>query len=105
MAGGQRLGDPNSVLPINGSNPSLPANRLQQRRMTERTRRIERLREVDDWFAQRGFGLIFTEEDGEFWSHLFPKQSLQVTVPRNGRGDTPDDAAESARKRFRTQHE
>ena len=73
--------------------------------MTELTRRIERLQEIDAWFAQRGFGLIMTEEDGEFWSHLFPKQSLQVTVPKYGTGRTPEDAAERARERYRTEQE
>lgn len=73
--------------------------------MTELTRRVERLRVVDDWFGQRGFGLIISEEDGEFWAHLFGKQSLQVTVPRYGRGLTPEEAAESARQRYRVEQE
>ena len=73
--------------------------------MTDVTRRIERLREIDEWFAQRGFGLILTEEEGRFWSHLFPKQSLQVTVSKYGSGPTPEDAAERARQRYRTEQE
>jgi hypothetical protein len=56
--------------------------------------------DVDRWFGKRGFGLILTEEDGEYWAHLFPKQSLQVSIPRYGRGASPDAAAEDARERY-----
>lgn len=69
--------------------------------VTELNRRIAALREVDAWFAERGFGLILTQEDNDYWAHLFPKQSLQVSAPRYGRGSSPEAAAESARERYR----
>jgi hypothetical protein len=73
--------------------------------MTDLTRRIAILREVDAWFAERGFGLILTQEEGKYWAHLFPKQSLQVNAPRYGRGPTPEAAAESARERYQIEEE
>jgi hypothetical protein len=73
--------------------------------VTELTKRIERLRAVDEWFANRGFGLYLSQEDGEYWAHLFSKQSLQVGAPRYGRGQTPEDAAESARHRYGVEEE
>lgn len=73
--------------------------------MTELTRRIAILREVDGWFGERGFGLILTEEDGEYWAHLFPKTSLIVSVPRYGRGRSQEEAAESARGRYKVEQE
>ncbi len=68
--------------------------------MTELTDRIARLRAVDDWFAERGFGLLLTIEDGEHWAHLFPKTSPMISVPKYGRGATPEQAAEDARHRY-----
>lgn len=79
----------------------LPQNRM----VTELTKRIERLRAVDGWFADRGFGLYVSQEDGEYWAHLFSKQSLQVGAPHYGRGPTPEDAAESARRRYEGEEE
>jgi hypothetical protein len=73
--------------------------------ITELTRGIEILRDVDRWFNERGFGLILTEEEGKWWAHLFPKASLQVSVPRYGGGDTPEGAAQSARERYREEEE
>jgi hypothetical protein len=71
--------------------------------MTELTRRFETLRDVDAWFAHRGFGIILTEEDGEYWAHLFSKQSLQMTAPRYGSGRLPEEAVESARERYKVE--
>lgn len=73
--------------------------------MTELTHRIEVLREVDAWFAARGFGLVLAEEDNEYWAHLFPKDSLQIHARRYGRGPSPEAAAESARERYRVEEE
>jgi hypothetical protein len=73
--------------------------------VTELTRRIAILREVDAWFGERGFGLILTEEDGEYWAHLFPKSSLIVSVPKYGRGRSQEEAAERARGRFKIEQE
>jgi len=42
--------------------------------VTEVTRRVAILREIDDWFGERGFGLILTEEDGAYWAHLSQNQ-------------------------------
>ncbi len=73
--------------------------------MTDLNRRIEILRDVDNWFGERGFGLILTKEDNDYWAHLFPKTSLEVTVPRYGRGSSPEAAAERARERFKEEEE
>jgi hypothetical protein len=67
---------------------------------TEAIDRVARLRVVGDWFAQRGFGILLTVEDGEHWAHLFPKSSLMLAAPKYGRGATPELAAESARRRY-----
>jgi len=48
---------------------------------------------MDGWFSERGFGLVLTLEDNEYWSHLFPKQTLQVHAHRYGRGPSPEAAA------------
>ena len=66
----------------------------------EASDRIARLREVDSWFAERGFGILITQEDGEYWAHLFPKNSLMIAAPKYGRGTTPELAAERARQRY-----
>ncbi len=73
--------------------------------MTDLTRRIAILREVDRWFGERGFGLVLTEDDGEYWAHLFPKDSLIVSVPSYGRGQSPEEAAERARGRYKVEQE
>ena len=73
--------------------------------MTDVTRRIATLRDVDGWFSDRGFGLVLTGEDGEYWAHLFPKSSLIVSVPRYGHGRSPEEAAESARGRYKVEQE
>lgn len=69
--------------------------------MTELTDRIAALKDVDHWFRDRGFGIVVTEEDGEFWAHLFPLSSLQIGAPKYGSGDTPEAAALRARERYR----
>jgi len=68
--------------------------------MTELTDRIAALREVDAWFGDRGFGLVLTQEEGEYWAHLFSKQSLEISAPRYGRGSSPEAAARSAQARY-----
>ncbi len=68
-------------------------------------RRRAILREVDEWFGERGFGLILTIEDNEYWAHLFSKDSLQIGVPHYGRGPSPEVAAERARSRYRVEQE
>jgi hypothetical protein len=73
--------------------------------VTELTRRFEILRDVDKWFAERGFGLILTLDGDEYWAHLFPKQSLQINAPHYGRGPSPEAAAESARDRYKVEEE
>ena len=73
--------------------------------MTELTDRIAALKDVDQWFRARGFGIILTEEDGEFWAHLFGLSSLQVTVPKYGRAKTPEGAAQRARDRYKVEQE
>jgi hypothetical protein len=73
--------------------------------LTELNRRIAILREVDAWFADRGFGLFLTQDGGEYRAHLFSKQSLQVGAPLYGRGSSPEAAAESARDRYREEEE
>jgi hypothetical protein len=69
--------------------------------MTDATHRLTVLSDIDRWFGERGFGLVLVREDGEYWAHLFPKKSLQISAPRYGRGPTPEAAAQSARDRFR----
>lgn len=69
--------------------------------MTELTRRFEILRDVDDWFAQRGFGLVIMKGPSDYSANLFSKGSLQVTASEYGVGPTPEAAAERARERFR----
>jgi len=71
--------------------------------VNELTRRVAILRDVDGWFGERGFGLILTEEDGEYWAPLFPKTSLIVSVPKYGRGRSQEEAAESARGRYKVE--
>jgi hypothetical protein len=73
--------------------------------VTKPTDRIAALKDVDQWFRNRGFGIILTEEDGEFWGHLFSLSSLQITVPKYGRGRTPEGAAQSARDRYKIEQE
>jgi hypothetical protein len=73
--------------------------------MTDLTRRTEVLRDVDAWFAARGFGLVLTEGGDEYWAHLFPKSSLQIYARRYGRGPSPEAAADSARERYRVEEE
>ena len=73
--------------------------------MTELTRRIAILRDVDAWFAERGFGLILTQEGETYWAHLFPKESLIVSVPKYGRGESPEGAALRARDRYAVEQE
>jgi hypothetical protein len=73
--------------------------------VTELTDRVETLKDVDHWFRDRGFGLVVTEEGGEFWAHLFPLSSLQVAAPKYGRGATPQAAAQSARERYKVEQE
>jgi len=69
--------------------------------VTDLTDRVRRLQDVDAWFGGHGFGLVVVDEDGEWWALLFSKQSLQIGAPRYGRGGTPEEAAESARSRFK----
>ena len=73
--------------------------------MTELTDRIAVLRDVDHWFRERGFGLVLSEEDGEFWAPLFGLDSLQIGAPKYGRGRSPDAAAQSARDRYKVEQE
>lgn len=87
---------------INGP-PSKPIG--EDFRVTELTDRIAALRDVDQWFRAKGFGLILTQEDGEFWAHLFALDSLQVTVPKYGWGKTPEGAAQRARDRYKVEQE
>ena len=68
--------------------------------MTDLNMRFARLAEIDRWFGDRGFGIILSRDDEGYWAHLFPKRSLEVTVPRYGRGTTPEEAAESAQYRY-----
>jgi hypothetical protein len=58
------------------------------------------LREIDAWFAERGYGLVISEEEGAYWASLLSKRSLQIFWPRYGRGADPVAAAESARQRY-----
>jgi len=60
--------------------------------------RVASLRALEDWSAERGFGILVSIEVGEHWAHLFPKTSLMIAVPKYGRGATP----ELARARHRT---
>ena len=69
--------------------------------MTELTRRFEILRDVDDWFAQRGFGVVISKGPSDYTATLFSKRSLEVTAPEYGFGPTPEAAAEGARDRYR----
>jgi len=73
--------------------------------VTELTDRIAALKEVDDWFRGRGFGLVLSEKDGEYWAHLFSPASLQIFAPNYGRGASPEAAAESARDRYKIEQE
>jgi len=71
--------------------------------MTSANQRRQILMEVDAWFAERGFGMVLSKDKDGYWADLFSKQSLEVTIPRYGRGTTPEEAAESARTRYRTE--
>jgi hypothetical protein len=68
--------------------------------VTEPSDRVARLRAVDNWFAERGFGIVITRDNREYWAHLFPKTSLLIAAPKYGRGATPELAAERARHRY-----
>ena len=68
--------------------------------VTEASDRIARLRKVNSWFGERGFGILLTQQDGEYWAHVFPKSSLMIAAPTFGRGPTPELAAERARQRY-----
>ena len=59
-----------------------------------------KLRELDDWFRDRGMSLLITREEGECWAHLLSARSLEVFAPRYGRGTSPEDAAARARERY-----
>ena len=71
--------------------------------MTESTERIAALKEVDSWFRGHGYGLVLTEEADGFWAHLFPLASLQIAAPKYGHGATPEEAAVSARHRYKVE--
>jgi len=60
---------------------------------------------VRDWFAERGFGIQFTEDQGGpagpfVWADLMSLPSGRVVAPMYGRGQTDAEAARSARRRF-----
>jgi hypothetical protein len=63
------------------------------------------LSEVFSWFITRGFGVALTPDGAEWWAHLFPLASLEITVPRYGRGSTVDAALQRARDRYRVEEE
>ena len=73
--------------------------------MPDDVERSRRLRDVFDWFGSRGFGIVVTEDEGEFWAHLFPVTALVVSVPRYGRGGSVEEAGESARTRYAREEE
>ncbi len=69
--------------------------------MTELTSRFEILRDVDNWFAHRGFGLVISKGNGgDYCASLFSKRSFEVTAPEYGCGSTPEAAANGARDRY-----
>ncbi|MGI8662556.1 MAG: hypothetical protein ACR2LQ_05000 [Acidimicrobiales bacterium] len=63
------------------------------------------LKSMNEWFAERGFGVQFTPDDDEsgdrfFWADLTRLPSGRVVAPMYGRGATEVEAANSALKRF-----
>jgi hypothetical protein len=63
------------------------------------------LADVDDWFAERGFGILVEREDNEFWVHLTSRRTFEIFHPRYGRGTTRGEAARRARERYRFEQE
>jgi hypothetical protein len=57
--------------------------------------------DVDAWFRDRGYGVVVEEDDaGTFWANLTRLSNGRVVAPLYGRGDTADDAALSAKRRY-----
>lgn len=65
----------------------------------------ERLKPLHRWFAERGFRVFVTSEGDTYWAHLVAPSDVVATAPRYGRGTTPVDAAESARRRYLEEEE
>ena len=87
-----------------------PSEADPTRRLTEReaevlfppeTRQRSRIGDVEAWFAEIGYGLLIDHADGLYWAAL--TRGSGVMAPRYGRGSEPEEAAESARSRYRVE--
>ena len=59
------------------------------------------LREIRAWFAEKGFGVQFAQnENGSIWADLTNLGSNRVSAPKYGGGDTEVDAARRAKERY-----
>jgi hypothetical protein len=56
--------------------------------------------DVDAWFRDRGYGVVVEEDNGTFWANLTRLPDGLTVAPLYGRGDTADDAALSAKRRY-----
>jgi hypothetical protein len=62
----------------------------------------DELEAILSWFADRGFGISFTEDEerGGFWADLTRLPSGRLVAPRYGRGEGRAASALDARRRF-----
>ena len=56
--------------------------------------------EIQAWFEERGFRLVFSDESGQAWADLVSMETQQVLAQRYGRGENEVDAANRARARY-----
>lgn len=61
----------------------------------------QELEQIARWFADRGFALRFTRDDGHLvWADLARLSSGNVVAPLFGRGESEIEAARRARQRY-----
>jgi predicted RNase H-like HicB family nuclease len=56
---------------------------------------------VEEWFRERGFGVVIEPaDDGSYWASLTRLPSGRIVAPDYGHGESPEDAANSAKGRY-----
>lgn len=54
-----------------------------------------------DYFRAKGFGIeVSPDQDGSFWASLTQETDGRVVAPDYGHGATPEEAVDSARRRY-----
>jgi hypothetical protein len=57
----------------------------------------------EQWFKKRGYEVVYDDADGSSWVHL-RRHNPPTTMHRYGQGHSPDEAVESARRRWEREH-